>query len=383
MLRDVISGTPLLQEHLWSQGPDRFGDFWHYRALFATFHTDAFFNSAEKFAYPAPCALLYALIYSAGYYTHLWYDLLLWSVEIGSFLLLFRAWVAARLCWKPAAALVALIAVGSHPWHMLYDRGNIELFVYMLITPGLLAFLANRHKLAAALWGAAAALKLYPVLLLIVYLRRGREKNFVLGISVCVCVLLVSFWYVGPSIRIAAIGTLHGIHGFTQHYGGMARRDELPLDHSILASIKQLLTSRSKEIWIGQAGVQKGFYALLLVVLPVAYLRWFRHAPDLNKICILVCLMMSLPPVSYDYTLIYSYFVFGVVSTAYIRSFRIERPPRRHTWLLLPFALLTTPQTWVRVGPVEGNGIIKCLALMAIVVMLSVYQLGAVGLEEA
>ncbi len=376
------TGRPLLNARLWSPGWDRFGDFWHYRVLFANFHKLAFFTSPEHFAYPAPCAILYAVLYSLGPHAQLFFDLLLWAVALFSGALLLRAWVHEGLCWQPALGLLLLTGLGSHPWHMLHDRANIELFVYILTASGMWAFLLGNHRLAASLWGAAGALKIYPLLLLTVYLRRRDWGTLLLGALVCAAILLLSFWYVGPSIRVAFLGMVNGVHGFTRNYGGLARRNELFFDHSLLGFVKQILTIRSSEQWSPQPTTQKIYDAAVMVALPVLYFRRFRYLPALNQICILFLMMVLLPPVSYDYTLIHTYLVFGVLSTLYLRSLRDSRPVHAAAWQFAAFAVLSTPQNYLRIGTLDVNGPLKCLALLTILVTLFRYPLETAAEEE-
>lgn len=361
---------PLLNARLWSPGWDRFGDFWHYQALFKNYHQAAFFTSAEHFAYPAPCAIIYAFLYSLGPHAQLYFDLLLWATAITSGALLFRAWLRAGLCWKPAAGLLLLMGLGSYPWHMLHDRANLELFVYLLTASGFWAFLLGKHKLAASLWGAAGALKIYPLLLLAVYLRRRNLRTLLLGCLVCFTVLMLSFWWVGPTIRIAFVGMVNGVHGFTRSYGGQARKEELFIDHSLLGFLKQLFTLGSTKRHVAQDKTQKVYALALLLTVPYLYLRRFRYLPIPNQLCILVLAMVLLPPVSYDYTLIHTYLVFGLLSTLYLRSVRQGMQPPGIFWQFAAFAILSTPQNYLRLGILDVNGPLKCLALLVLIVSL-------------
>ena len=366
---------PLLNARLWSPGWDRFGDFWHYQALFKNYHQATFFTSAEHFAYPAPCAVIYAFLYSLGPRAQLYFDLLLWATAITSGAFLLRAWLREGLCWKPAFGLLLLLGLGSYPWHMLHDRANLELFVYLLTASGFWAFLLGKHKLAASLWGIAGALKIYPLLLLAVYLRRRSRPTLLLGSAICVGVLLLSFWWVGPNMWTAFLGMINGIHGFTRNYGGQARKEELFIDHSLLGFLKQLFTLGSTERRVGQDKTQKAYALALLLLLPYLYFRRFRLLPTLNQICILILAMVLLPPVSYDYTLIHTYLVFGLLSTLYLRSVRQGLPTPGVACQFSAFAILSTPQNYLRIGVLDVNGPLKCLSLLVLIASLFRYPL--------
>lgn len=363
-------GNPL-RARLWSEPSDRFGDFWHYQALFPYLHTTAFFSARERFAYPAPCAIVYQVLYSLGPYKHLIFDLGLWSVELASALLLVWLWIRNGLCARLAVPVVLLLTLGSHPWHLLYERGNLEIFLYILIAAGLCAFLSGRFHFAAALWGVAAAMKLYPVILLGVFLRRARATALLTGLATCAAVLLGSFLYVGPTVAIAFQGMLHGLQGFQDSYGGVVRRNELYADHSLLGSVKQLLDVASNSHDRAIPTVQRAYELAVIVGVPLFW--WFRvrRLALVNQLCVFLLLMVLLPTVSYDYTLVHSYLVFGVISIAYITAVRDGRPFRHAAAYFVAFAVLAIPITWVHIGPLDLNGLLKCAALIGLIVLLS------------
>ena len=128
-----------LQARLWSPESDRFGDFWHYRYLLQFLHRPEFFAARDRFAYPAPCAILYQWLYRLGPHPHLSFNIILWAVEGISAILMVRALSRNGLRLSHALGLALLMLLTSYPWHTLYDRGNIELFLYILIAGGVWA----------------------------------------------------------------------------------------------------------------------------------------------------------------------------------------------------------------------------------------------------
>ena len=79
------------------------------------------------------------------------------------------------------------VLLASFPIAGLLQRGNIELFLWIVTATGVWMFVRGRDDAAAVLWGLAAALKLYPVVLLALLLprkthvsesRRGAPKTW-------------------------------------------------------------------------------------------------------------------------------------------------------------------------------------------------------------
>ena len=56
---------------------------------------------------------------------------------------------------------------------------------------------------AAVLWGLAAAMKLFPMVLLILLLPRGKWRAFAVGVGTFVGATMLSLWWLGPSIGVA------------------------------------------------------------------------------------------------------------------------------------------------------------------------------------
>ncbi len=367
--------TRMLNAQLWTPQSDNYGDFWHYQKLFRVFHTQAFFQSADRFAYPAPCALIYAMLYHTGPRPHLVFDLILILIFCVSGLVFYRVLLRFGMRRADAAGLTALLMLTSYPWHTLYDRGNIELFVYVFLAGGLWAFLTGRQSLAAVLWGCAGAMKIYPLAMLAIFLHRTRLRPLLVGVLTFAGVLLISFWYVGPTVRVAAMGSLNGVFGFLGTYAANARRSELNGDHSILGSVKEILTLHMFGLGRQWPNLSKAYQATVIVGAPILFFAWVRKLPVLNQLCLFLIAIVLLPPVSYDYTLIHTYLVMGMVLGAYFYALRNGWPfPGAKTYFAA-FALIATAQVWILIRGLRVNGLLKCAALLTVSWLLLRYPL--------
>jgi hypothetical protein len=358
--------VPLLEAGLWSSGDDRFGDLWHYRPLFQYFHTAQFFLSADRFAYPAPCAVLLAMLYSFGSQTHTVFNVALVGTMVLSAVLFRRALMRFGISPAEALLLPAVLALTSYPWHMLYDRGNLELFVYIFLAAGVWAYLGGRPVLAAALWGLAGAMKLYPLVVLAVFFQRHALRSLLAGAASAAAALVGSFWYVGPTIKTAALGTVSGLTGFVGHYAGSARRSELNFDHSILGSIKEVLSLNFLHLGQDWPTLGRVYEGVIAVVATIVYFRWVRRIPELNQLCLFLVALVLLTPISYDYTLVHTYLIMGIVAAAYLQATRAGRPFAGAKAYFIAFAVLATSQTWIHLRGLGINGIAKTIALLVI-----------------
>ena len=83
-----------------------------------------------------------------------------------------RALHAAGMGAAAAAGLLAVVLTTSYPvWFLLYTA-NLELVLWALTMAALWAWCRGKPGLAATLFGLAIACKTYPVVYLLLFLRR-------------------------------------------------------------------------------------------------------------------------------------------------------------------------------------------------------------------
>jgi hypothetical protein len=351
---------------IWSLADDRFGDFWHYRKLFEVFHTPLFFSSADRFAYPAPCAVLYNALYHLGPHPFLGFVAILVCAFLVSAWLFYRFLRSFRIAAGTAASFTAFLLLTSYPWEKLFDRANLELFVYIFLAAGVWAFLRRCNSWAAVFWGIAGALKIYPLVMVALFFHRRGLRPLTISLIVFAATLLASFYYVGPTIHAAAVGSLHGITGFVGNYAAAARIRELTIDHSLLGSIKELLLlDRTHEgNW---AHLSTGYQAAVAILGPLLYLLRIRKLPALNQLCLFLVAIVLLPPVSYDYTLVHIYLVFGIVAAHFLSQAKAPGGSLQGIrTFAITFAITFSSEGWVQTQTLRLNGVIKCVSLLTL-----------------
>jgi hypothetical protein len=351
---------------LWSEPSDRFGDFWHYRKLFSAFHTRAFFTSAERFAYPAPCAVITDFLFKFGAHAHVVYVVLFALILTASGFFFYRTLHNFGIDSRYAALFASLVVLTSYPWLKLLDRSNLELFVYLFVAVGVWAFITGRRQTAAIMWGFAASMKIYPVLLLVLFFHRSMRRELLIGCATTVASLLASFWFVGPTISVAALGSLHGVFGFLGSYAGTSRVRELNIDHSVLGGIKEVCLLDKAHLVRHWKHQSTGYEASVIVISPLLYIYKIRRLPFWNRLSIFLIAIALLPPVSYDYTLIYIYIAMGIVTAAYLHALQIHKSFPHAKLFFISFALIASSQGWVQHSIMAFNGLIKCIALLAL-----------------
>ena len=290
----------------WYPGARPFMDLYQYPKTYALLHTRGFFSSVptpsnpapELVAYPPFAAAVMAPLYAAAKpvavylaVAILWIATAVWGVRCA----LMRRGIGALTATLFPASVVVL----TFPILRMVHEGNIELVLWMFAALGTWVFLSGHDNWAAALWGLAAAMKLYPLVLLMLLLPRGRWKAILLGVGTFVGATVWALWWIGPSMSVAWHGSLKGVFG----YQGL-RVDELSLrelsaNHSIFALVKV----PAIVLHIPLERLTLPYYAVGVVVMLAVFFGRLWKMPVANQLLAVSVFMVSLPTVSYFHTL--------------------------------------------------------------------------------
>ncbi len=325
--------------------------------------TPTFFSAewGSHFLYPAPNAVLYRLFHANG--PHFlarfaaFFVVLFGTAAIWFFLALRRAGVTTT----SAALFVMASVASSYPLYFTLERGNVEMFVWSSSALGIFFFLRDRTWLAASFIAAAGACKGYPFLFLGVFLLRRMYKQIAYAAVFATLMNVVSLWLETHNFALAKAGTAAGVLEFKQAYVLQVRANGL--DHSIFGTLKRVslhtpttaqLTT-ALPIYLGIAGV----------VACVLFFTLVRRLPLYNQILFLTVMAITLPPVSYDYTLLHVYTPWAMLVFLAVRLWRQKQPPAPGMWaMFLCFSILLSPQNEVILHGERLEGAIKCTTLL-------------------
>ncbi len=223
-------------------GTVHFSDLMEYVPTYRLLHTAAFFRNpvTNPVAYPPFGAVFYRVLYATKH-------------PVGAYLLCAAVWLVVLTVggagWlrgkgvRPAMAVLlpATVLLMAFPVMGLLCYGNIELFLWVFAATGVWAMMRGRPTMAAALWGCAAAMKLYPLIFLVLLLPRRQWRAMVCGVVTFAGVTLASLWYLGPTVRVAWLGSVRNVFG----YQGVRQEEwslhELATNHSAFTWVKLLL----------------------------------------------------------------------------------------------------------------------------------------------
>ncbi len=336
-----------------------------YSARFASLHTRAFFFAPNQaWTYPAPCAFVYSFIYrltpllGAHNVTHVYLlvcILLLGIVGCAFGLLLLRA----GLEWKRAILFSSGILLVSWPIYFSIERGNIEVFLWPVLAVALAAYTLGRWDLAAIGIGFIAAFKIYPILLLGLFLPARRYRQMLEGVLVAGLTSLAGLRFLYHDVAYSGRYTLKGISKFVSLYSSVYMADAGGVDHSAWALFKYSLRNHPHLM----ASLVPKYTVLAGLLAAWFYFTHIWTLPRFNQLLALCSLMVLLPATSFDYTLQAMYIPFVWLCLATVRARMTGTPLRGTMSYFTAFGLLFGPLIFIRGRQFTINGQLKALVL--------------------
>jgi hypothetical protein len=357
---------------------ERFSDFTIFTHKFEYFHQAAFFTTGFPINYPAPMTIVYEAFFKfAGSKALLAFLIVLLLSFAVPAVLFGRALVKRGLSRSTATVVVSITLLLSWPALLLVDRANVEVIVWIAVALGAWAYARNKGWTAAAMFGVAASLKLFPFIYLALFLTRKNFPKVLFGALVFGGVTLASLAMLGPTIPVAYQGLAMGMSSFRANYMVMYRPAEGGFDHSVLAFCK---------LWIAIALRDHSAHALLValnIYLPLMaiggillYFLLIRKLPLLNQLLVLTIASIYFTPFSGDGTLIHLYCSFALCSFLAIDAWKrkIEIPGLRTIFLC--YAWLFSIESFLIVIGYRVEGQFKCVGIAVLLISALRHPLG-------
>jgi len=343
-----------------------FGDLMEYPGTYKLLHSAAFFFNVagnpwaypmfSPVAYPPFAAAVMAPLYAFPI------PELLYLLVSGAWLAVLVGWVGrglVRVGVAPATAVLmplSLVLI-SFPIERLVHQGNIEIVLWMLTALGVLAFLRGHDDAAAVLWGLAAAMKLFPLVLLVLLLPRRKWRAFAEGVATFVGATVWALWWLGPSVRVAWAGTMVNVFRYQGARTAEWTLRELVANHSLIevAKIVAMIAHYPMD------KLTLPYFACGAAVMGAALFGKLWKMPVANQVLAVSTFMVMFPPISYYHALVHMVAPLVLLGWIAIRAQQAGVRVRglQGTMLLFvplfaPFTLLTYPTVFVYCGLVQA-----------------------------
>ena len=282
------------------------------------FGTPAYWDEFNyPFTYPAPIGPVFALFFKlphplATYLALCAIALIGWGVWLA------RELTSAGVNSRQSIAFVLVTLTASWPIVLLLNTANIEGLLAIILAAGVYSVVGGRCWLGATFIGIAAAMKLFPFILLALLLSKRRYREFAWGLIVAAATTLASLALLGPNILSAQRHIADGFRFLDEAFILSTQRDALNYSHSLFSLLKFSIALVARLLG-AQAGHTLLATSLRLYMIAAAiagltlYFGLIRKLPMLNQVLALTVCAVLLPPLSADYTLVELLLPFGLL----------------------------------------------------------------------
>jgi len=269
------------------------------------------------------------------------------------------------------AASVAVLTVINYPFLFSFDRGNVDVFVTVLLAGFVWSLQTNRPLVAAALVGAAGAMKGYPILFASLLLIRREWSATIAAVVVAAVLTLASTAYLGLGVGEMIDLLRTNLASFNESYAvgnlGLAFGSSL---FGVLKLFSVDVLGVSSETVHSMLPIYSAATTLTLIGAIIALWRLpLRFWEQITLLCVATTL---LPAVSSDYKLLAL-----VIPLALFIRYGSDDPWR--WWYAGAFVILMIPKAYVLLRPLSG-GIDSAANLGVIVNPVALLMLGGMVL---
>jgi len=234
-----------------------------------------------------------------------WLALVLFFATCATILVIVLNWGLAHLSQKNRLLIISLFLV-SGPMISMIDRGNVSLILTLVCLLAVLNLHRRNLNYAAIAFGIAAAMKGYPLLFLIIFVRRREWKQLTIGISTFLLSTLVPLFFYQGGV------TSNFKELFNQFKGASTSVHAIEIrayNHSLLSFLDTCRTSlpNTFETLFDLLVNHYSLFGVLLAVILLTHAT-SKHASDFESLLLITVSMVAIPQ-TVGYYVLLLYFV--------------------------------------------------------------------------
>lgn len=273
----------------------------------------------------------------------------------------------------------------TYPFLFTVDRGNFEGLVFIFLSLFVFFFTRKRYTTSGIFLAFAIALKVFPAVLLLLFIPEKKYKACLISILTTIIISLISlaFFYGGFwnnllfTISVPQLSALYGPKDFYSSNNFLYR------SVSLLTLLK-LVFIKTGIIYQHNMANFIPIYTKSVIVLfiPMAFYVVFIEEVLWKKVAILIISMVTFPQLSTDYRLIHLFFPLFLFVNSEEHS--------KLDWLyLILFALLLVPKNFYYIPDIISDGGVNDISisvplniLIMIGIVVSIVMTGLVNLSK-
>ena len=235
--------------------------------------------------------------------------------------------------------MAAIVILLSYPFLYAYDRANIEIFIFIFLALFMICYRRNLLILAAFMLSVAVSMKLYPIVLILLFVKNKQFKPLLYTVIFTLVLTYIGYIYTGSN--------LSGMVQNFRYFDLYSQKFPLGLifSHSLfnLFRLPFLFFTNVPDLtqYIQIVAFLQPIYAVLVLVLFVFISLYvvFISKEFWKSVLILFLVLVSFPYVSQDYTLMHLTIPLLLLFNAGYNA--------KNKWYVILIAFLFIPMNWI------------------------------------
>jgi len=269
---------------------------------------------------------------------------------------------------------IFILTCMSYPVLYILDKGNFDMFLFVVLGLFAYAFKSNKYMLGAILLGIANAIKPFTILFLFLFLFKKKYKEFFLSIILS-SILIVGGFMVFKDNFFEQISNFIKIWALYQHTFVYANDNILGMGYgsSLFMPLKLIFCKMTATPLISTILLSKFYDYLSLIITAFTMFFVWREKSFWKQLTLLICNFLLIPSLTYDYKLIFLFIPIWLFvnekeqskfSLAYTILFGLLLIPKH--FIITQTALTSTMTPWFSLSIIINPLILILLSLLII-----------------
>lgn len=261
----------------------------------------------------------------------------------------------------------------SYPVLYCLDKGNFDMYLFVLLGFWTFAFQKEKYKLSAVLLALINAIKPFTIYFLLLYLMKKRYKECVLSILLTAFLIIIGFLIIHDNLvmELSTFILSVRLYKYTYTHGANMGMGFLSSLYMPLKVFFLHFTTSVKNV--GTFNFIYDIFCQIITIITLIFV--WREKTFWKQLTLLICNFLLLPYCTYDYKLIF------LLIPIWLFINQKEKTKFDFHYLIL-FAFLLIPKNIIIEFPYIHNGLTNWLSLSAIINPIIMILLSLLIIQE-
>lgn len=201
---------------------------------------------------------------------------------------------------------IFILTVISYPVLYILDKGNFDMFLFVILALFTYAFKAEKYFLSAILLAIENAIKPFTILFLFLFLFKKKYKEFFLSAILSGLLIIGGFMIFKGNFFDQVIILIKSLASFNYTYV-FANENPFGMGHasSLFMLLKLIFCKITATPIISTIVLSKFYNYLCLIITAITLFFVWKEKMFWKQITLLVCHFLLLPSITYDYKLLF------------------------------------------------------------------------------